>query len=109
MIGDSNNEANFPHKLLFTDTQFWSIYKALVNNLSANIKLSKTQLCKVVLLGGFISYLNMLDKLSGFKLMKPFIEEIGQTKVLPKSKNNVLRFPLNIWFQGYGFRNNAKK
>ena len=78
LIGDSNNKANFPHKLLLTDREVSNIHKAFANNISANIKSSKTQLSQVVQLGWSISYLNLLDKLHGFKLMKPFIEEIGQ-------------------------------
>ena len=46
MIGDSNDEANFPHKLLLTDRQVSSIRKAFANNSSADIKFSKTQLSK---------------------------------------------------------------
>ena len=41
MIGD--NEANFPHQLLLTNTQVSNLRKAFANNSSANIKLSKTQ------------------------------------------------------------------
>ena len=44
IIGSYNNEANFPHKLLLTDTQVSKIPKAFANGLSANIKFSKTQL-----------------------------------------------------------------
>ena len=42
MIGD--NETNFPHKLLLTNRQVSSLRKAFANHLSADIKLSKTQL-----------------------------------------------------------------
>ena len=45
-IGDSNDENNFPHKLL-TNTQVSKLQKAFGNNSSANIKLSKTQLHKI--------------------------------------------------------------
>ena len=38
MIGDSNDEANFPHKLLLTDRQVLNIRKAFSNNSSADIK-----------------------------------------------------------------------
>ena len=34
MIGDSNDEANFPHELLLTDRQIYSIRKAFSNNSS---------------------------------------------------------------------------
>ena len=48
------NEINFPHKLLLTDTQVSKILKVFTNGSSANIKLSKTQLSKMLQSGGFI-------------------------------------------------------
>ena len=54
MFGNSNDETNFPHKLLFTNTQVLRVCKAFANNSSANIKLLKTQLSKIVQLGGFL-------------------------------------------------------
>ena len=54
LIGNSNDETNFPHKLSLTDTQVSKIRKAFENGSSANIKFSKTQLFKIVQLGGFI-------------------------------------------------------
>ena len=53
IVGDSNDESNFPHKLLLTNTQVSKLCKSFANNSSANIKLSKTQLHKIVQLGGF--------------------------------------------------------
>ena len=47
MTGNSNDQYNFPHKLLLTNTQVSSFRKAFVNNSSANIKLSKTHLYKI--------------------------------------------------------------
>ena len=55
MIGD--NETNFPHKLLLTNRQVSNLCKAYANHLSANIKLSKTQLSKMIQLGGFLGRL----------------------------------------------------
>ena len=52
MIGNSNDETNFPHKLLLTDTQVSKICKTFANSSSVNIKFSKTQLSKIVQLGG---------------------------------------------------------
>ena len=46
MIGD--NEVDFPHQLLLTNTQVSNIRKTFANNSSANIKLSKTQLSKMI-------------------------------------------------------------
>ena len=38
VVGDSNNENNFPDKLLITNTQISRFRKAFANNSSANIK-----------------------------------------------------------------------
>ena len=46
IIGD--NETNFPHKLFLTDRQVSNIRKAFADNSSADIKLSKTQLSKII-------------------------------------------------------------
>ena len=42
VVGDSNDENNFRHKLLLTNTQVSRLCKAFANGSSANIKLSKT-------------------------------------------------------------------
>ena len=57
MIGDSNDETNFPHKLLLTDRQVLRIRKSLADNSSADIKFSETQLSKMVQSGGFLGKL----------------------------------------------------
>ena len=54
LIRNSNNETNFPTKLLWTDTQVSKIRKAFANSSSANIKFSKTHLSKVLRLGEFL-------------------------------------------------------
>ena len=55
MIGD--NETKFSHKLLLTNRQVANIRKAFPNNLSTDIKLSKTQLSKMMQSGGFLGIL----------------------------------------------------
>ena len=59
VIGDSNDETNFPHKLLLTDRQVSKLCKAFANNSSANIKLSKTQISKIVQSGWFLGELDI--------------------------------------------------
>ena len=39
IIGDSNDENNFPHKLFLANTQVSKLRKAFANNSTANIKL----------------------------------------------------------------------
>ena len=63
MVGNSNDNTNFPHELLLTNRQVANIHKAFANHSSTDIKLSKTQLSKMIQLG------NLLGKLAG-PLMK---------------------------------------
>ena len=55
MVGDG--ETNFPHKLLLTNRQVANLRKAFANHSSADIKLSKTQLSKMIRSGGFLGWL----------------------------------------------------
>ena len=57
MIGDSNEKTNFPHELLLTNRQAADLPKAFTNHLSTDIKLSKTQLSKMIQIGGFLGRL----------------------------------------------------
>ena len=67
MVSNSNNNTNFPHELLLTNRQVANIPKAFAKNTSIDIKLSKTQLSKMIQSGGFLG--NLLGKLAG-PLMK---------------------------------------
>ena len=67
MVGNSNDNINFPHELLLTNRQVANIRKAFANHSSNDIKLSKTQLSKMIQSGGFLG--NSLGKLAG-PLMK---------------------------------------
>ena len=44
LMGFSDDETNFPHKLLLTDIKVSKICKAFANDSSANINISKIQL-----------------------------------------------------------------
>ena len=57
MIGNSNDKTNFPQELLLTNRQVANLCKAFSNYLSADIKLSKTQLSKMIQSGGFLGKL----------------------------------------------------
>ena len=67
MVCNSNDNTNFPHELLLTNRQVANICKAFTNHSSIEIKLSKTQLPKMMQSGGFLG--NLLCKLAG-PLMK---------------------------------------
>ena len=75
MIGNSDDEANFPHKLLLTNRQVANLRKAFANHTSTDIKLSKAQLTKVQK-GGFLRFLASLLK-SGLPLLKSVMKPLG--------------------------------
>ena len=72
MVGNSDDEANFPHKLLLTNRQILSLRKAFNNHTSADIKFSKAQLTKMQK-GGFLRFLAPLLK-SRLPLLKSAIK-----------------------------------
>ena len=53
-IGSSEDETNFTHKLLLTNGQVANLRKAFASQTSTYIKLSKTQLSKMIQSGGFL-------------------------------------------------------
>ena len=60
-------ENDLPHELLLTTRQKTKLRNAFNNNTSTNIKLSKTQIAKIIQSGGFLG--SLLSKLAG-PLMK---------------------------------------
>ena len=80
MIGDSDDKINFLHELLLTNRQVENVRKAFANYLSTEIKLSKTQIAKMIQSGG-----GFLGRLLGplLKTGLPLIKNV--TKTLAKS------------------------
>ena len=81
MIGD--NETNFPHKLLLTNRQVLNPCKAFSNHLSADIKLSKTQLSKMIQLGRFLGRLLGPLLKTGLPLIKNVIKPLAKIVLIP--------------------------
>ena len=75
MIGNSDDETNFPHKLLLTNSHVKNLSKAFSNYQSPDIKLSKAQLSKMQK-SGFLRLLHPLIK-SGLPLLKSVIKLLG--------------------------------
>ena len=75
MVGNSDNETNFAHKLLLTNRQILSLRKAFANHTSVDMKLSKAQLTKMQK-GGFLNFLMRLLK-SGLPLLKLVVKPLG--------------------------------
>ena len=80
MIGD--NETNFPHKLL-TNRQVLNLCKAFANHLSTDIKLSKTQLSKMIQSGGFLGRLLGPLLKTGLPLIKNVIKPLAKSVLIP--------------------------
>ena len=81
MIGD--NETNFLHKLLLTNRQVSNLHKAFTNKSSTNIKLSKTQLSKMIQSGGFLDRLLGPLLKTGLPLIKNVIEPFAKSVLIP--------------------------
>ena len=75
IVSNSDDEINFPHKLLLTNRQTLSLRKAFNKHTSADIKFSKAQLTKIQK-GGFLKFLMPLLK-SGLPLLKSVVKPLG--------------------------------
>ena len=86
MIGNADDKIIFLHELLLTNRQVANFCKTFAKNSSTNIKLSKTQLSKMIQSGGFLGrLLNRLLK-TGLPLMKNAIKSLAK----------IFRFPLGL-------------
>ena len=83
MIGNSEDETNFPHKLFLTNIQVANLRKASANYLSADIKLSKSHLSKMIQSGGFLGRLLGPLLRKGLPLMKNVIQPLAKSVLIP--------------------------
>ena len=83
MVGDSNDQTNFPHELLLTDRQVSSIRKAFSNNSSVDIKFTKTQLSKMIQSRGFLGKLLGPLLKTGLPLIKNIITPLAKSAFIP--------------------------
>ena len=83
MIGNSNDKTNFPHKLSLTNTQVANLSKTFANKSSIDIKLSKTQLSKLIQSGGFLGRLLGPLLKTGLPLMKNVIQPLAKSVLIP--------------------------
>ena len=83
MVGNSNDNTNFPHKLLLTNMQVANIRKAFAKNTSADIKLSKTQLSKMIQSRGFLGRLLGPLLKTGLPLIKSVIKPLAKSVLIP--------------------------
>ena len=83
VVGDSNDENNFPHKLLLTNIKVSKLRKAFANDSSANIKLSKTQLHKIGQSGGFLGRLLGPLLKTGLSLIGNVLRPLAKRVLIP--------------------------
>ena len=83
IIRESNDKTNLWHELLLTDREVSSIRKAFSNNSSVDIKLSKTQLSKMIQSGGFLGKLLGPLLKTGLPLIKNVITSLAKSKLIP--------------------------
>ena len=86
MVGDDGT--NFPHKLSLTNKQVKSLRKSFVSKSSTDLKLSKTQLSKMVQSGEFLSRLFG----SLLKIGLPLIKNV----IKPLAKSVLISFGLTV-------------
>ena len=83
MIGNSDDETNFLHKSLLINRQVSNFRKAFTNNSLIGIKLSKTQLSKMIQLGEFLGRpLRLLLKI-GLPLIKNVVKPLAKSVSVP--------------------------
>ena len=83
MVGNSDDETNFLHKLLLSNRKVANLRQTFANNPSADIKLSKTQLSKMIQSGGFLGRILATLLKTGLPLRKDVIKLLAKTFLIP--------------------------
>ena len=103
------DENDLPHKLLITTRQKTKLRNAFNNNSSADIKLSKTQIPKIIQSGGFLG--SLLSKLAGplMKIVVPLAKNVlaplGITAAASAIDAGIQKKKKKTWFWNSNFNN----
>ena len=106
MVSNSNDTTNFPHEFLLTNRQVANVRKAFANHSSTDIKLSKTQLSKMIQSGGFLG--KLLGKLAGplmkvaMPLAKNVLSPLGLSAAMSAIDGSIKK---DAWFWGDNLNN----
>ena len=87
MVGNLGDETSFLHKLLLINRQVANVHKVFANKSSTNIKLSTTQLFKMIQSGEFLSRLLVPLLKIGLPLMKSVIKPLAKSVLIPLGLN----------------------
>ena len=77
------NENDLPHELLLTTRQKAKVRNAFNNNMSTDLKLSKSQINKIIQSGGFLSRLLGPLLKTGLPLIKNVIKLLAKSVLIP--------------------------
>ena len=77
------NGDDLPHELLLTIRQKTKLRNAFNNNMSADLKLSKTQISKIIQSGGFLSKLLSPLLKTGLPLIQNVIKLLAKSVLIP--------------------------
>ena len=83
MIGDSDDKINFPYELSLANTQVSNLRKTFADKSSTDIKLSKTQISKMIQSGGFLGRLLGPLLKTGLLLIKNVIKSLAKSLLIP--------------------------
>ena len=83
VVANSHDENNSPHNLLLTNTRVSKLSKAFAKNSSANIKLSKTHLHKIVKSGEFFGRILAPLLKTRLPLMKNLLKPLAKSVLIP--------------------------
>ena len=103
------NGNNLPHELLLTTRQKTKLRNALNSNMSTDIKLSKTQIAKVIQSGGFLG--SLLSKVAGplmkvaVPLAKNVLAPLGITAAASAIDAGIQKKKKKTWIRKYDFNN----
>ena len=114
MVSNSNDNTKFPHELLLTNRQVANIRKSFAKNTliknvikKIDIKLSKTQLSKMIQSGGFLG--NLLGKLAGplmkvaMPLAKNVLAPLGLSAAMSAIDGSIKK--KDVWFRNNNLNN----
>ena len=83
MIGNPNDETKFPHKLILTNRQVINLCRNGANKSSTDIKLSKTQLFKMIQSSKFLGRLLGPLLNTSLPLMETVIQLLAKSVLIP--------------------------
>ena len=99
-------ENNLPHELILTTRQTTKVRNAIESNMSTDIKLSKTQISKIIQSGGFLG--SLLSKIASplikvaVSIAKKYFSSIGNTSCC--FINRWSNSKENTWFWNNNFK-----